>query len=78
VFTAAVLYGIAVWLVLWTITSAELNYLACPGGYSALADQPACRRPALLQWGAAAACLAAVSMTVIAIRHRKDGSASAT
>jgi len=64
------------WLVLWSISSAHMNFLACPDGFSILADQPECRRPKLLEYGALISFIGGVVLTVMAVRNRKSASRS--
>jgi hypothetical protein len=70
------LYGSAFWLLLWSITSAQLNFLACSDGYSLWAEQAECRMPVLLEVGASGALILALTITVVLVRSRRGQSRS--
>jgi hypothetical protein len=74
--TALLLYGSAFWLLLWSVTSAQLNFLACSDGYSLWAEQEECRMPVLLEGGALAAFAFALTITVVLVRSRRGQSRS--
>ncbi len=65
---AVMFYAVAGFLVLWGVSSAHLNFLACPDGFSLLADRPECRRPKVLELGALVVFVMAVGVTVAAFR----------
>ena len=59
-----------IWLVMWTISSAHINFLACPDGFSLSSEQPECRRPKVLELSAIGVILGAIIASVIAIRTK--------
>lgn len=67
---AVLLYLGAAWLLLWSITSAQMNFLACPDGFTLWSDRPECRCPRLLELACGLVFLGAVASTVLAVRSR--------
>ena len=72
--TALVFYGCAIWLLMWSVTSAQLNFLPCENGFSIWAEQAECRRPVLLEWAALVALILGLITTILIIRHRRGRS----
>jgi len=67
-----VLYCFAAWLLLWSITVAQVNFVACPAGYSIWADQTGCRCPVFLELASIAAFAGAVVVTVVVFCSRRE------
>ena len=63
-------YVAAGWLLMWSISSAHLNFLACPEGFSLWADRPECQRPKVLELGALVVFVVAIVTTFLAVRSR--------
>lgn len=68
--SAVLFYATAGWLLLCSISSAHLNFLACPEGFSLWADRPECQVPKVLELGALAVFVTAIVTTFFAVRSR--------
>lgn len=68
---ALILLASSLWLLFWSLSSAQLRFHQCAEGYSLMSSQPGCRLPVLLEVLAASAFVAGVLLLVVAARWRR-------